>query len=81
MLGNNGGEPITVKVITEHSQEEHDICLMGDETEAYTPAYIDSKAIFPTARNFLRVGVELSSEGVIAVDGMEFKFRTLGGAR
>lgn len=80
-LGNNGGEPIAVKVITDQSEEEHDIYLTGTETEAYTPAYIDSKAIFPTARNFLRVGVELSSEGVIAVDGMEFKFRTLGGAR
>ena len=80
-LGNNGGEPIAVKVITDQSEEEHDIYLTGTETEAYTPGYIDSKAIFPTARNFLRIGLELSSEGVIAVDGMEFKFRTSGGAR
>lgn len=80
-LGNNGGEPITVKVITDQSQEEHDIYLTGAETEAYTPGYIDSKAIFPTARNFLRIGLELSSEGVVAVDGMEIKFRLLGGSR
>lgn len=80
-LGNNGGEPIAVKVITDQSEEEHDIYLTGTETETYTPGYIDSKAIFPTARNFLRIGLELSSEGVIAVDGMEFKFRTSGGAR
>lgn len=80
-LGNNGGEPITVKVITDQSEEEHDIYLSSSETQAYTPGYIDSKAIFPTARNFLRIGLELSSEGVVAVDGMEFKFRTNGGAR
>ena len=81
LLGNNGGEPITVKVITDQSEEEHDIYLTGTQTKAYTPGYIDSKAIFPTARNFLRVGLELSSEGVIAVDGMELKFRLLGGSR
>lgn len=81
LLGNNGGELITVKVITDQSEEEHDIYLTGTETEAYTPGYIDSKAIFPTARNFLRIGFELSSEGVIAVDGMELKFRLLGGSR
>lgn len=81
LLGNNGGEPITVKVITDQSEEEHDIYLTGTQTEAYTPGYIDSKAIFPTARNFLRIGLELSSEGVIAVDGMELKFRLLGGSR
>lgn len=80
-LGNNGGEPITVKVITDQSEEEHDIYLSGNETEAYTPGYIDSKAIFPTARNFLRIGLELSSEGVVAVDGMEIKYRSLGGGR
>lgn len=80
-LGNNGGEPITVKVITDQSQEEHDIYLNGTETQAYTPGYIDSKAIFPCARNVLRIGLELSSQGVIAVDGMEIKYRTTGGAR
>ena len=80
-LDNNGGEPITVKVITDQSEEEHDIYLSSSETQAYTPGYIDSKAIFPTARNFLRIGLELSSEGVVAVDGMEIKYRSLGGAR
>ena len=80
-LGNNGGEPITIKVITDQSQEEHDIYLNGTETQAYTPGYIDSKAIFPCARNVLRIGLELSSQGVIAVDGMEIKYRTTGGAR
>ncbi|MBO5211254.1 MAG: hypothetical protein J6B80_04930, partial [Clostridia bacterium] len=54
-LGNNGGERITVKVITDQSEEEHDIYLNGTQTEAYTPGYIDSKAIFPCARNVLRV--------------------------
>ena len=80
-LGNNGGERITVKVITDQSEEEYDIYLMGTETEAYTPGYIDSKAIFPCARNVLRIGLEISSEGVVAVDGMEIKYRTTGGAR
>ncbi len=80
-LGNNGGERITVKVITDQSEEEHDIYLNGTQTEAYTPGYIDSKAIFPCARNVLRVGLEISSEGIVAVDGMEIKYRTTGGAR
>ena len=80
-LGNNGGDAIKVKIITECGEEEHEITLMGAEAQSYTPGYIDSKAIFPCIRQVLRMGLEFSSTGVIAIDGMNIKFRMTGGAR
>ena len=80
-LGNNGGETINVKVITECGQESHEIVLTGTQTQSYTPEFIDSKAIFPCIRQVCKIGLELSSTGVIAIDGMNFKYKTSGGAR
>lgn len=80
-LGNNGGEPITVKIITECGEENQEIFLTGNETQNYTPGYIESKAIFPCIRQTVKIGLELSSTGVLAIDGMSFKYRTTGGAR
>lgn len=80
-LGNNGGAEINVRIITESGEEEHSITLLGNETKSYTPGYIDSKAIFPCIRQVLKVGLQFSSTGVIAIDGINFKYRTTGGAR
>lgn len=80
-LGNNGGEPIKVKIITECGEEEQEIALTGNETQSYTAGYIDSKAVFPCIRQTVKIGLELSSIGILAIDGMSFKFRTTGGTR
>lgn len=80
-LGNNGGEAINVRIITECGEESQEIVLTGAETQSYTPGFIDSKAIFPCIRQIRKIGLELSSTGVIAVDGINFKYRTTGGAR
>lgn len=80
-LGNNGGEPIKVKIITECGEEEQEITLTGSEIQSYTPGYIDSKAIFPCIRQTVKMGLELSSNGVLAIDGMNIKYRTTGGTR
>lgn len=80
-LGNNGGAEINVRIITESGEEEHSITLLGNETKSYTPGYIDSKAIFPCIRQVLKVGLQFSSTGIIAIDGMNFKYRTTGVTR
>jgi hypothetical protein len=80
-LGNNGGATINVKVITECGKESHEIVLTGTQTQSYTPEFLDSKAIFPCIRQVCKIGLELSSTGVIAIDGMNFKYKTSGGAR
>lgn len=80
-LGNNGAEPIYVSLITESGTEEQMIVFDGNETESYSPAFIDSKAVFPCIRNVLRLGVKLNCSGPMAVDGMILKYKFLGGAR
>lgn len=80
-LGNNGAEPIYVSLITESGTEEQMIVLDGNEAESYSPAFIDSKAVFPCIRNVLRLGIELSCSGPMAVDGIILQYRFTGGGR
>ena len=80
-LGNNDGVPIRVELITECGNEEMEISLEGADTENYSAAFIESKALFPCIRQVIKMGLKLSSEGVIAIDGMSFKFRSTGGSR
>lgn len=80
-LGNNDGRVIKVTIVTENGNEEAEIMLDGTEAQSYTAGYIDSKAIFPCIRQVLRLGVRLESNGVLAVDGMSFKYRLGGSAR
>ena len=80
-LGNNGGDLIKVEIITDCGAEMHEISLSGSQTQSYTPEYIESKAIFPCIKQVCRMGVRLSSTGIIAIDGMNLKYKTTGGAR
>ncbi len=80
-LGNNNGVPIRIELITECGDEETEITLEGADTESYSASFIESKALFPCIRQVIKMGLKLSSEGVIAIDGMSFKYRKTGGAR
>lgn len=80
-LANNGGEVIGVEIITECGNEKQELLLNGTQTESYTPEYIESKAIFPCISQTVKIGLELTSTGVLAIDGIHFKYRTTGGAR
>ena len=80
-LGNNEGVPIKIELITECGNEETEITLEGADTESYGASFIESKALFPCIRQVIKMGLKLSSDGVIAIDGMSFKYRKSGGAR
>lgn len=80
-LGNNGGAPIKVELITECGNEEMEITLEGADTDCRSAAYTESKALFPCMRQVTKMGLELSCEGVMAIDGMSFRYVKTGGAR
>lgn len=80
-LGNNGGAPIKVELITECGNEEMEITLDGTDTDSRSAEYIESKALFPCMCQVIKMGLMLSCEGTMAIDGMSFKYRTTGGAR
>lgn len=80
-LGNNGGEPIKVELITDEGSEEEYVTLEGEETKAYSPGYVKSVPLNPCIRSVERFGVKLSCEGPLAVDGITLFYRVLGGVK
>lgn len=80
-LGNNYGAPIRVELITECGNEEMEITLEGADANDRSAAYIESKALFPCMRQIIKMGLKLSCEGVMAIEGLSFNYRITGGAR
>ena len=86
-LGNNGGVPIKIELITEHGTEEQEITLESDilddsnTAESYIAGYIRSRAVYPCIKAIKRIGVKLSCEGEMATDGISFNYTVLGGVR
>ncbi len=80
-LGNNGGEPITVKFITEAGEDCTTIALYDDDTDSRSAGYIKSRILYPSIRSAVRFGVRFECEGDMAIEGLNITYRTLGGAR
>jgi len=81
LIGNNGGDTVKVELVTEHGNEQQEIELDDSETALRSAGYITNKAIIPCIKAVRLFGVKVSSEGLLAVDGMQFNFRLLGGIR
>lgn len=81
LVGNNGGDTIKVEFVTDTGAEWQSIELTEEETNLRSAGYITNKSIFPCIKNVRIFGVKVSSKGLLAVDGMQFNFRILGGIR
>lgn len=80
-LGRECADIINVTFITESGSEEQMIISESGETENTDAGYIESRALFPCIRQIRRLGIKISSEGAMAIDGMIFKYRITGSAR
>lgn len=80
-FGNNGGEPITVKYITESGEDCTTVTLCDDETDVRNAGFITSRILYPSIRSAVRFGVKFICEGNMAIEGLNITYRTLGGAR
>ena len=81
LVGNNGGDTIKVEFVTERGTELQEFELNDEETNLRSAGYITNKTLFPCIKNVRIFGVKVSSKGLLAVDGMQFNFRILGGIR
>ena len=81
LMGANGYDVIRVELVTEHGIETQEIELDGGETHLRSAGYITNKALFPCIRAVRIFGVRISGSGDLAVDGMQFNYRMLGGIR
>ncbi|MBP3706257.1 MAG: hypothetical protein J6J13_03280 [Clostridia bacterium] len=80
-LGNNGGEAITVEIITDCGSEEHIVEMQSPQTDERQAGFIENRSVFPTMRQISRVAVKLSCNDHLIIDGMIFKYRITGGVR
>lgn len=80
-LGNNGGNEIKVRFITENGSDETELYLSGIDTKSNSAGFIDSRAVFPCIKQTLKFAIQLESQGDLAVDSVILKYRTTGGAR
>lgn len=81
VFGNNRGEPINVKVITDAGTEEHTVTLEDGDNGNRQAGYTESRLIMPSARQVTRLAVGFSCKGRLAIDGMSIKYRHTGGIR
>jgi hypothetical protein len=81
LVGNNGGDTIKVEFVTERGTELQEFELNDEETNLRSTEYITNKSIFPCIKAVRLFGVKVSSKGLLAVDGMQFNYRMLGGIR
>lgn len=81
-FGNNGGEPISLKYITENGEypEEEVRLRMGDTTE-YSAGYVRNKPFRPCIGLVNRFGLRFECEGDIAVDAISIDYRLAGVAK
>lgn len=80
-LGNNGGNEIKVRFITENGSDETELYLSGIDTKSNSAGFVDSRAVFPCIKQTLKFAIQLESLGDLAVDSVILKYRTTGGAR
>lgn len=80
-LGNNGGEPIIVELITDCGNEEHILYMQSPQTDKRQAGYVRNLAVFPKMRQITQLAVRLSCKDRLIIDSMYFKFRITGGVR
>lgn len=80
-FGNNGGEPITVELITDCGSETHFIEMQSPKTDKRQAGYIENRAIFPNMRQITQLALKISCKDRLIIDGMIFKYRITGGVR
>lgn len=81
LLGNDGREDIKVEFVTDKGTEEQEIELEDGETNLRSAGYITNKSVFPCIRAIRVFGVRVSTHGMLAVDGLQFNYKLLGGIR
>ena len=81
LLGNDGREDIKVEFVTDKGAEEQRIELEEGVTNLRSAGYITNKSVFPCIRAIRVFGVRVSTRGMLAVDGLQFNYKLLGGIR
>ena len=80
-FGHASDSPITVQLITDRGEEQHEICFDEGQKSDRDASFIECKVIIPTIRQILMGSVRFSCEDAMAIDGMNIRFRITGGVR
>lgn len=80
-LGNNGGIPITSKLITDFGSEEETFLIENENINPFGANYVTVKQIRPCIRSIIRAGIKIKCNGNLSVEKISIYFRLLGGAK
>ncbi len=81
-FGNNGGEPIALKYITENGEYlQESIILTHSDTAEYSAGYVRNKPFRPSVGLVNRFGLKLECEGDMAMDAFSIDYKLVGTAR
>ncbi|MBQ8741092.1 MAG: hypothetical protein IJY79_06040, partial [Clostridia bacterium] len=80
-FGNNGGDEITVGLVSNVGTETESVVLASGDTDESDAAYISVKSFYPCARSVRSLGVSLECQGLLTVDSLSLQYRLLGGIK
>ena len=81
-FGNNGGEPINIKYITENGEHlQESVVLPHNDTTEYSAGYVSNKPLRPAVGLVNRFGLKLECEGDMAIDAISIDYRQVGTTR
>lgn len=81
-FGNNGGEPITVSVVTENGEsDEEKVILAESGKDEYSPEFVHNRQFRPCVRLINRIGIKIKCDGAMSIDSISLNYRPIGGAR
>ena len=81
-FGNNGGEPIFIKYVTENGEYlQESIVLSHNDTTEYSAGYVTNKPLRPAVGIVNRFGLKIECEGDMAIDAISIDYRPVGTTR
>lgn len=81
-FGNNGGEPIFIKYVTENGEYlQESIVLSHNDTTEYSAGYVTNKPLRPAVGLVNRFGLKIECEGDMAIDAISIDYRPVGTTR
>lgn len=80
-VGSNNASDIIVKFLSEQGEESVIVTSNKEFIDVATKNFIKPKKVTPCVKSILKFGIQLKCEGLLAVDGIYFKYRLLGGSK
>lgn len=81
-LGNNGGNPINLSILTNNMAEDRfTLTVQESNTSEDSITYVVNRHIVPYSKLFTRIGIRLECDGFLSLDGISLNYKIAGGSK